>query len=106
MKKIKMRRQRQISVFQLLINLLILAAVLIFYLNNIIAVDQLIIYNNQLKNEIIKYQQNNNILIMERDKLLSYERIKSIASEKFRLNLYNHNFDVNFFFIKKSKLNQ
>ncbi|MGB9697042.1 MAG: hypothetical protein ACP5P3_08345 [Ignavibacteria bacterium] len=101
-----MKAQRQISVFQFLINLLILAVTLIFYLNNIIAVDQLIIYNNQLKNEILRYQQNNNILVMERDKLLSYERIKSIAIEKFKLNLYDHSFDANLFFIKRSKLNQ
>lgn len=101
-----MKAKKQISVFQLLVNLLILAGVLVFYLNNIIAVDQLIIYNNQLKNEIVKYQQNNNILVMERDKLLSYERIKSIAIEKFGLNLYDHNFDANLFFIKRSKLNQ
>lgn len=101
-----MKVRKQISVFQLLVNLLILAGVLVFYLNNIIAVDQLIIHNNQLKNEIVKYQQNNNILVMERDKLLSYERIKSIAIEKFGLNLYDHNFDTNLFFMKRSKLNQ
>jgi cell division protein FtsL len=98
-----MKAKKRISVFQFLINLLILAGALIFYLNNIIAVDQLIVYNNQLKNEIVKYQQNNNILIMERDKLLSYERIKSIAIEKLGLKLYDRSFDGNFFFIKGSQ---
>jgi cell division protein FtsL len=101
-----MKIKRKISVFQLLMNLLFLAGALIFYLNNIIAVDQLIVYNNQLKNEIVKYQQNNNILMMERNKLLSYERIKSIAIEKLGLNLYDHNFDANLFFINRSKLNR
>jgi cell division protein FtsL len=82
-KKVKKR----ISIFQLLIFLFILSAVIVFYINNIIAVNQLISKNNELKDVINKAVQTNYTYQIEIERLSSYDRIKALASEKFGLRL-------------------
>ncbi|MCX6163486.1 MAG: hypothetical protein NTU73_01270, partial [Ignavibacteriae bacterium] len=52
-KKVK----RRISIFQLLIFLFILSGVVVFYINNIIVVNQLISKNNEQKDAINKVVQ-------------------------------------------------
>lgn len=82
-KKIKKR----ISIFQLLIFLFILSAVIVFYINNIITVNQLISKNNELKDDINKAVQTNYSYRIEIERLTGYDRIKVLASEKFGLRL-------------------
>jgi cell division protein FtsL len=82
-KKIK----RRISIFQLLIFLFILSGVVVFYINNIIAVNQLISKNNELKDAINKAVQVNYTYQIEIERLSSYDRIKTPAYEKFGLRL-------------------
>lgn len=82
-KKIKKR----ISIFQLLIFLFILSAVVVFYINNIITVNQLISKNNELKDDINKAVQANYSYRIEIERLTGYDRIKVLASEKFGLRL-------------------
>jgi cell division protein FtsL len=82
-KKVKKR----ISIFQLLIFLVILSAVIVFYINNIIAVNQLISKNSELKDVINKVVQANYSSQIEIERLSSYDRIKVLASEKFGLRL-------------------
>lgn len=79
--------KRRISIFQLLIFLFILSGVIVFYINNIIAVNQLIGKNNELKEAINKSVQSNYSLQIEIERLSSYDRIKPIAAEKFNLKL-------------------
>jgi cell division protein FtsL len=82
-KKVKKR----ISIFQLLIFLIILSAVIVFYINNIIAVNQLISKNSELKETINKVIQANYSSQIEIERLSSYDKIKVLASEKFGLKL-------------------
>jgi cell division protein FtsL len=82
-KKVK----RKISIFQLLIFLFILSAIMVFYINNIITVNQLISKNNELKDAMNKTAQTNYSYQIEIERLSSYDRIKSLASEKFGLRL-------------------
>ena len=79
--------KRKISIFQLLIFLFVLSAVVVFYINNIIAVNQLIGKNNELKESINKVVQSNYSLRIEIERLSSYDRIKPVASDKFNLKL-------------------
>jgi cell division protein FtsL len=79
--------KRKISIFQLLIFLFILTGVIVFYINNIIAVNQLIGKNNDLKEAINKNIQANYTYRIEIERLTSYDRIKVLAAEKFNLKL-------------------
>jgi cell division protein FtsL len=79
--------KRKISIFQLLIFLFILSGSVVFYINNIIAVNQLIGKNNDLKEAINKTVQANYTYQIEIERLSSYDRIKPIAVEKFNLKL-------------------
>lgn len=79
--------KRKISIFQLLIFLFILSGVTVFYINNIILVNQLIGNNNELKEAINKAVQANYTYRIDIERLSSYDRIKPIAVEKFNLKL-------------------
>ncbi|MFA5403563.1 MAG: hypothetical protein WC358_01395 [Ignavibacteria bacterium] len=81
------KMKKRISIFQLLIFLFILSAVIVFYINNIIVVNQLIIDNNDLKDAINKSVQTNYSYQIEIERLSSYDRIKVLASEKYGLRL-------------------
>ena len=76
-----------IYIFQLLIFLFILSAVVVFYINNIIVVNQLISKNNELKDAINKAVQMNYTYQIEIERLSSFDRVKVLASEKFGLRL-------------------
>jgi cell division protein FtsL len=79
--------KKRISIFQLLIFLFLLSAVIVFYINNIIVVNQLIGKNNELKDAINKTIQVNYSLQIEIERLSGYDRIKTIATDKFGLRL-------------------
>jgi len=79
--------KKRISIFQLFIFLFILSAVIVFYINNIIVVNQLISKNNELKDAINKVVQGNYSYQIEIERLSSYDRIKTPAFEKFGLRL-------------------
>lgn len=81
------KAKRKISIFQLLIFLFVLSAVVVFYINNIITVNQLISKNNELKDAISKAVQMNYAYQIEIERLSSFDRIKSLASDKFGLRL-------------------
>lgn len=79
--------KRKISIFQLLIFLFVLSAIMVFYINNIIIVNQLISKNNELKEDINRTVQTNFSYQIEIERLSSFDRIKVLASEKFGLRL-------------------
>lgn len=67
--------------------------------------NKLSVSNNEIKEEIKKNMQINNMLRTESEKLSSYERIKSLASEKFNLSYRENSVDEgNTIIIKKSQL--
>lgn len=76
---------KKISIFYFLIVMILTSVILIIYISNIIYVNKLSISNNEIKEEIKKNLQINNMLRTESEKLSSYERIKTLASEKFNL---------------------
>jgi cell division protein FtsL len=86
MKKEKIYK-RKISIFNFLICLAVTAVLLVFYISNIIYINRLSAENVELKSEINKAKQTNDLLSTEVEKLSSYERIKNLAYEKFALSL-------------------
>lgn len=81
------------------------SVILVIYINNIIYVNQLAIENNNLKEEVKLHVQKNDLLRTESEKLSSFDRIKTIASEKFNLSYKENSIDENNnIVIKKSQL--
>jgi cell division protein FtsL len=83
--KLSGRGRKKISIFQFLIFVMILAGIVVFYINNIIAVNQLITGNNEVKESINKALQSNYAYRIEIEKLTSFDRIKALAAEKFQM---------------------
>jgi cell division protein FtsL len=104
-RKINLRyKNKKISIFQFLILIFLLAGIVVFYINNIIVVNQLISKNNELKDEINKAIQTNYSLKIEIEKLSSYERIKLLSAERFQLKTNGTFFDdKNIIIINKSQ---
>ncbi|MEO8209990.1 MAG: cell division protein FtsL [bacterium] len=101
----KSRSKNKISIFYFLIFLIVTSIILVIYINNIIYVNQLSIDNNNLKEEVKKNIQTNDLLRTETEKLSSFERVKSIASEKFNLSYRENSIEEkNNIIIKKSQL--
>lgn len=93
MKKVK--EGNKISVFYFLILLIITSVILVIYINNLIAVNTLSVSNNNLKEEINKNIQVNDLLRSEAEKLSSFERVKSIVTQKYNLTYKDNSTDDN-----------
>ena len=76
---------KKISVFNFLIFLVLTSVILLIYINNIITVNQLSAGNNELRDEIKKNIQTNNLLVTEAERLSSFERISAAAFAKHNL---------------------
>lgn len=87
-----MRKQesRKISLFNVMIGLLLTAAILIFFVNNIITVNNLVVSGNNIKNEIQKTVATNNNLKTEIERLTNFDYIKPVAVDKLKLNYSNN----------------
>ncbi|MCB0725126.1 MAG: septum formation initiator family protein [Ignavibacteriae bacterium] len=79
------KQKVKISVFYALLSLTLIAILIVFYINNIIASNNLSVETNKLKGEINDVKQTNDFLMTEVEKLSSFERIKQVAEE--RLNM-------------------
>ncbi|HMS66046.1 MAG TPA: hypothetical protein PKD83_12430 [Ignavibacteria bacterium] len=99
------KSNNRISIFYFLILLIVTSVILVIYISNIIYVNKLSVTNNELKEEIKKNVQINNMLRTDAEKLESFERIRTIASQKFNL-VYRENSadESNNIIIKKSQL--
>ncbi len=103
--KSKSTTKKRISVFYFLIILIITSVILVIYINNIVYVNQLSVSNNNLKEDINKHIQSNDILRTEAEKLSSFERIKVIAGEKFNLSYKENSIEEkNNITVRKSQL--
>jgi cell division protein FtsL len=102
-----MRRKskNKISIVYFLVGLIVTSVILVIYISNIIYVNKLSVTNNELREEIKKNMQVNNMLRTEAEKLSSFERIKSIAEEKFNLTYREDAVEENnTIIVKKSQL--
>ena len=99
------KKKFRISIFYVLLSLFLIAIVIVIYINNIIAVNQLAVQTNEIKSELNSVKQTNDFLRTEMEKLKSYERIKMISAEKLNLTYSDTSIDEsNVIVLKKSEL--
>ncbi|MBE2218799.1 MAG: hypothetical protein IAE90_11375 [Ignavibacteria bacterium] len=78
-------KQRKISLFNLMVMLFITAGIIVFFVNNIIAVNSLVVESNNIRTEITKTTTVNNNLQTEIERLTNFDNIKSTAVDKLGL---------------------
>ena len=78
-------KQRKISLFNLMIMLFVAAGIIIFFVNNIIAVNSLVVDNANVQTEVSKSITFNNNLQTEIERLSNFDNIKNIAVDKLGL---------------------
>jgi len=83
-------RKKRISLFNLMVVLFIMAAIIVFFVNNIILVNQLVMSNSDMQNEISKYVVQNRALQAEIERLSNFDNIKPVAIDKLKLE-FSHN---------------
>lgn len=104
MKKAK-QNNRKLSLFNTLIAFSVICVLLVLYINNIIYVNNLAVKNNELREEIKKTSQSNDILRTEIERLSSFDRIKTISKEKLNIDVREGAYtDKNKIVINKSEL--
>lgn len=83
-------RKRKVSTLTIILSLSILAGVLVAYIGNIIAVNDLVVQVEQLKSSYASIENMNNILRLEISRKMGMERITRIASEKMGMIFPKH----------------
>jgi cell division protein FtsL len=78
-------KTRSISLFNVLVVLFISAGVIVFFVNNIITVNNIVVSNNNLRNEINAAQTVNNNLQTEIERVSNLDNIKPVAIDKLKL---------------------
>ena len=89
----KRQTGKKISIFYFLIMLVLTALITVIYINNSIEVNQLASGNNELKESIKKNVESNDLLRSEVERLSSFERIRSLAKDKFELTYQENSVD-------------
>ena|SRR5436309_15155205 len=79
------KHTQSISLFNFLVLTFLSAGVIVFFVNNIIAVNKLGDYNNELRNDLNKIINVNNALTTEIERLSNFDNIKFIAVDKLKL---------------------
>jgi len=99
------QEKRKISLFNILIAFAVVSVLLVLYINNIIYVNNLAVKNNEIKDDIKKTAQGNDILRTEIERLSSFDRVKLISNEKLSLDVHEGSFtDKNKIIVTKSDL--
>ena len=75
----------RISLFNFLVLTFLFAGIIIFFVNNILAVNKLVDINNELRNDLNKTISFNNTLMTEIERLSAYDNIRPVASDKLKL---------------------
>jgi len=83
---LRKNRNKKVSLFNVLISLFLAAAVLVFFVYNIIHVNSLAYDLNNSRTELDKQININNALQIEIERLSTYENIKPVAADKLKLN--------------------
>jgi len=81
----KNSQRKQISIFNVILLLFIIATGTVIYIGNVIAIDTLAVEINALKNEYEKIFNSNAVLKATADRLSSSDRIGQIASQKLQM---------------------
>lgn len=77
--------KKKLSVLYVLISFILLALIMLVYINNIIYVNRVSAESMKLRGEIDKVKNTNDFLRTEIEKLTSFERINMLAKEKFNM---------------------
>lgn len=83
-------KENKISLFNVLLSLFLTAAIIIFFVNNIITVNSLVVNINNSRNEINKTIIVNNNLQTEIERISNFDNIKPVAVDKLKLNYSNN----------------
>lgn len=75
--------KKKLSILYVLISFIMLAVIMIVYINNIIYVNRVSAESMKLREQIDEVKNTNDFLRTEIEKLTSFERINSLAKEKF-----------------------
>lgn len=75
-------KHRKISLFNLMVILFIAAGIIVFFVNNIIAVNALVVDNSDIQTAINKSITANNNLQTEIERLTNFDNIKNTAADK------------------------
>jgi cell division protein FtsL len=86
---VRAAKEKHISLFNFLLGLFLSAGVLVFFVYNIISVNELAVQNNNLHTEINKSITINNGLQTEIEKLSNFDNIKPVAVDKLGLRVPN-----------------
>lgn len=81
----KSRKKQKISLFNFLVTLFVSAGVIVFFVYNIIAVNNLAVENNNIKTELTKVISVNNNLQTEIERLSNVDNIKPAALDRLKL---------------------
>ncbi|HEX2788462.1 MAG TPA: cell division protein FtsL [Ignavibacteria bacterium] len=77
--------KKKVSILYVLISFILLAVVMLIYINNIIYVNRVSAESMKLREDIDKVKNTNDFLRTEIEKLTSFERINTLAKEKFNM---------------------
>ena len=77
--------RKRLSLFNLMVMLVVMAGVIVFFVNNIIAVNNLVLENSNIQTEINKSVTLNNGLQTEIERLSNFDNIKVVAIDKLKL---------------------
>lgn len=96
-------KKKNISVFNILIAFVLVAASIGFYINNVVLFNTDIKKNKDLKEKLDNVGQTNLKFKNEIEKLTSFERIKNLAAEKLNMVYVDSAFDKNNLIIIKKQ---
>jgi len=96
-------KKKNISVFNILIAFVLVAASVGFYINNVVLFNTDIKKNKDLKEKLDNVGQTNLKFKNEIEKLTSFERIKNLAAEKLNMVYVDSAFDKNNLIIIKKQ---
>ena len=80
-------RKKKISLFNVLVILFTFAGIIVFFVYNIIIVNNLAVANNNLHTELNKVITFNNGLQTEAERLSTFESIKPVAVDELKLSI-------------------
>jgi len=80
-----MKKTTRISLFNFLVLTFLSAGIIVFFVNNIIAVNKLAETNSDLRNELSKTATFNNALMTEAERLSNFDNIRPVAVDKLNL---------------------
>ncbi len=95
---------KRFSIFNVLIALIVIAVITGFFINNIININRLSASNNELRKNLSDFINSNDEMKTEIEKLITFDKINSIAGEKLKMKYSDNSVEKEAIIIKKSEL--